>query len=165
MTASFVDYMEQNAYDSAVRDYCLPSREKGRVSVTELFDSIAGSETGAIIASALVIPAQKKNAVEDLIIWNENYAVDVKKWFFENTDRLYKHYKINVLWKVLISLIFTATFGFITYKLVERHFEDPLFYENVDSLKTLVKLEKKVHKNKASDDHKKEHKEIKDALT
>jgi len=83
--------------------------------------------------------------------------VDVKKWFFENTDRLYKHYHLNTIWKVLISLIFTATFGFITYKLVERHFEDPLFHDNVSSLKTLVKLEKKVHKNKASDDNKKDH--------
>lgn len=72
---------------------------------------------------------------------------------------------MNTIWKVLISLIFTATFGFITYKLVERHFDDPLFHDNVSSLKTLVKLEKKVHKNKASDDHKKEHKEIKDKLT
>ena len=55
MTASFVDYMEQNAYDQAVRSYCLPARASGRVSMTEIFDSIAGSETGAIIASSLVI--------------------------------------------------------------------------------------------------------------
>jgi hypothetical protein len=56
MTASFVDYMEQNAYDSAIRDYCIPKRDSGRVAMTELFDALAGSETGAIIASALVIP-------------------------------------------------------------------------------------------------------------
>ena len=56
MTASFVDYMEQNAYDSAYRAYCIPERESQRVSMPELFDAISGSETGAIIASALVIP-------------------------------------------------------------------------------------------------------------
>jgi len=27
MTASFVDYMEQNAYDAARRSYCVPERE------------------------------------------------------------------------------------------------------------------------------------------
>ena len=56
MTASFVDYMEQNAYDQAHRSYCIPERKSGRVAMPEIFDTIAGSETGAIIASALVIP-------------------------------------------------------------------------------------------------------------
>ena len=58
MTASFVDYMEQNAYQQAVRSYCLPERKSGRIAMPELFDSIAGSETGAIIASSLVIKNQ-----------------------------------------------------------------------------------------------------------
>jgi len=31
MTATFVEYMERNAYSAAVRDYCLPAREKGDV--------------------------------------------------------------------------------------------------------------------------------------
>jgi len=56
LTASFVDYMEQNAYYQAHRSYCLPERKTERVAMPELFDAIAGSETGAIIASALVIP-------------------------------------------------------------------------------------------------------------
>jgi DNA primase len=61
MTASFVDYMEQNAYDQAVRSYCLPARESQRVAMPELFDTIAGSETGAIIGSALVIKNSSKD--------------------------------------------------------------------------------------------------------
>lgn len=54
MTASFVDYMEQNTYISARRDFCIASRESERIAMPELFDLIAGSETGAIIASSLV---------------------------------------------------------------------------------------------------------------
>lgn len=55
MTARFVDYMEQYAYIAAVRDKCIQSRTSGRVAMPELFDLLAGSETGAIIASSLVV--------------------------------------------------------------------------------------------------------------
>ena len=61
MTASFVDYMERYAYEAAVRDYCLPPRESERLAMPELFDMIAGSETGAIIATSLVIPTSDAN--------------------------------------------------------------------------------------------------------
>ena len=56
MTASFVEYIERNAYSTAVRDYCLPARASEKIAMPELFDLIAGSETGAIIASTLVLP-------------------------------------------------------------------------------------------------------------
>ena len=55
MTARFVDYMEQYAYIAAIRDRCIPPRDSGRVAMPELFDMIAGSETGAIIASSLAV--------------------------------------------------------------------------------------------------------------
>ena len=56
MTANFVSYMEQKAYQIAQRDLCFPDRDSERIAMPELFDFIAGSETGAIIASTLVIP-------------------------------------------------------------------------------------------------------------
>ena len=56
MTASFVSFMEQYAYSVAERDYCIPARASKRIAMPELFDLIAGSETGAIIATSLVLP-------------------------------------------------------------------------------------------------------------
>lgn len=56
MSAGLISFMEQKAYDIAVRDSCIESREIHRISMTELFDMISGSETGAIIATSLVIP-------------------------------------------------------------------------------------------------------------
>lgn len=38
MTASFVDYMEQNAYDTALRSYCIPERNSKRIAMPEIFD-------------------------------------------------------------------------------------------------------------------------------
>jgi len=63
MTSEFVAFMEKFAYYSA-RDDCnnvthpdaFPHRPLERVAMPELFDMIAGSETGALVASTLVIP-------------------------------------------------------------------------------------------------------------
>ena len=55
MTARFVSYMEHYAYVAATRDLCFPKRESAKIAMPELFDMLAGSETGAIIASSLVI--------------------------------------------------------------------------------------------------------------
>ena len=56
MTAEFIDFLELIAYYSARDNYCIPEREKGRIAMPELFDMISGSESGAIIASSLMIP-------------------------------------------------------------------------------------------------------------
>ena len=55
MTAKFVSYMEEYAYKVANHDRCI-TRDIERIAMPELFDLIAGSETGAIIASTLVLP-------------------------------------------------------------------------------------------------------------
>lgn len=56
MTAYFTSFLEKKAYFIARRDRCIKPRDEERVSMNEVFDMIAGSETGAIIASALLVP-------------------------------------------------------------------------------------------------------------
>jgi len=56
MTAEFVNFLELIAYYSAREQYCIPERESQRVAMPEIFDMIAGSETGAMIGATLVIP-------------------------------------------------------------------------------------------------------------
>ena len=56
MTASVVSFMEQYSYSVARREFCITPRESKRIAMPELFDMIAGSETGAIIATSLVLP-------------------------------------------------------------------------------------------------------------
>lgn len=53
--------MEQYAYNVARRDLCIPERESKRIAMPELFDMISGSETGAIIATSLVLPKEDKD--------------------------------------------------------------------------------------------------------
>ena len=56
ITATVVDYMERYAYNYSREAYCLPERQSGRVSMAELFDLVAGTSTGSILATTLVLP-------------------------------------------------------------------------------------------------------------
>jgi len=53
----------------------------------EIFDLVAGSETGAIIASSLVIKNEDPKTKNEQI--NANFADKSKEWFEENVDILY----------------------------------------------------------------------------
>jgi len=61
LTAEFVSFLELKAYSIANRDFCFPLRRSQRIAMPEIFDMIVGSETGAIIASSLVIPNDNIN--------------------------------------------------------------------------------------------------------
>ena len=50
-----IDAMEKMAYDIAREKYCIPERPLKRVSVSEFYDFIAGTQVGAIAASMLTL--------------------------------------------------------------------------------------------------------------
>jgi patatin-like phospholipase/acyl hydrolase len=55
LTAGMIDFIEKKAYLDALRDSCIQPRQIQRIAISELFDMIAGSETGAIIAASLAL--------------------------------------------------------------------------------------------------------------
>jgi len=63
MSAQFIQLMEKKAYYIAKDKYCI-ERPEEKIAMPELFDMIAGSETGAIIASSLVIPNDGANKAQ-----------------------------------------------------------------------------------------------------
>lgn len=65
MTADFVGYMEKRAYSIAREDgrgFCYPENDEERIPMHELFDMVAGSETGAIIAATIAQPKEAGSA-------------------------------------------------------------------------------------------------------
>jgi len=90
--------------------------------------------------------------------------MDVKVWFLDNTDKLYSNlhvpFWVDALTSVLLTLIFAGT----AYKITENHFKDPMYDENMTKLKQLIKLEKKIHKGKATDDNRADHSLLKNEL-
>lgn len=61
--------------------------------------------------------------------------MDVRTWFYDNTDTLYKNYHMSDWLKGLIAALFCATFAFIAYKIAEKHFHDPDYEENIEQIK------------------------------
>lgn len=70
--------------------------------------------------------------------------MDVKKWFYDNTDTLYKNAHVPDWLKAILSIVFTLVFGGIIYKLIANHFHDPVFDSHLDDLQLYLKLEKKI---------------------
>ena len=86
MTSTFISFMEQNAYNIANKQFCI-KRKSERIAMPELFDMIAGSETGAIIATTLVLPNKDAATMEDQP--NLYFATKSQKFFSDNVDTLY----------------------------------------------------------------------------
>lgn len=119
MTAQFVSYMEKYAYNVAKRDLCIPDRKSGRIAMPELFDLIAGSETGAIIATTITLP--NTNPDTKAIQKNQFFADRAVKFFETNVDTLYRDGQMGWFPKLVIivaAIIITGLFSYwATYKL------------------------------------------------
>lgn len=109
--------MEIKAYNEARNKFCIPERKNGRVSMTELFDMIAGSETGAIIGAALNIKDENTGK-------SKFYANDLMKWFEANSDTLYRDSQMPVILKIAICVVFIGVICTLVFLGVDRRYKD-----------------------------------------
>ena len=86
VTASLLDYMERTAYYTAKSQFCIEKRKSERISMVELYDVIAGSETGALIAGSLALK-DKSQSPKQINKW---WAEDLMKHFDSNAKTLYR---------------------------------------------------------------------------
>ena len=57
MTACYVQKMEEFAYNYSVENYNYPKNESNpRISMSKLFNMVAGTSTGALLSSAIAMP-------------------------------------------------------------------------------------------------------------
>ena len=87
--------------------------------MVELFDMLAGSETGAILASTLTIKNNdpKKNQI------NKYFADTVVKFFDDNLDSIYKDNDFDYWVYMLIICISMTFFGVISYFITQKIFK------------------------------------------
>lgn len=83
--------------------------------------------------------------------------MDVKRWFYDNTDELYSNEHVPVWEKLMIGFVFSMFFSGIMYKITEKNLHDGEYDDNLSDLKSLISLEKKIAKNKATDEQKQLH--------
>lgn len=77
ITATVVDYMEKYAYNYTRDEYCIPERDTLRVSMAELFDMVAGTSTGSLLATSIVLPN------------NDTNSPRINKFFAEDAIKIY----------------------------------------------------------------------------
>jgi patatin-like phospholipase/acyl hydrolase len=58
-TATVVEFMENYAYEYATEQLCYPKNEVKKLSMYKLFDMFAGTSTGSLLVSALVLPSSE----------------------------------------------------------------------------------------------------------
>ena len=97
----------------------------------EIFDMITGSETGAIIASTLVVKNDDSSSAQE----NKYWARDASTYFVENIDTLYIDSQMSTAMKGLFVAIFLIIFGTIAYKTAEAYFRNDLKDKRILELK------------------------------
>lgn len=122
ITAKFVDYMELLAYNIYEKDItCFKPRDEKRIQISEMFDMVAGSETGAIIATTLAV----KNVNETTKEYKfpaKNFANVPLKWFEDNVDTLYKDRKMGGGTEFVLIVIFVIFICFFTEFISQKCF-------------------------------------------
>ena len=107
MTARFISYLEQKSYYIA-RDYdCIPPNDDERLAMTEIFDIIAGTDTGAIIAGSIAYNDPNSDEI--------NYVSKAMNFFEEHGEEYYKARKLGAGWQIMITSIFSLFCGCICF--------------------------------------------------
>ena len=137
MTAEFVSYMEKYAYTIALRDYCIAPRASERIAMPELFDLIAGSETGAIIATMINLP----NDDPESAVYQKNkyFASNTTEWFLNTSSSLYHNPKLPFWLNASITLIVCLAICWPLYCLINCYYHEDGFESTVEHLRYMLK--------------------------
>ena len=112
--------------------------------MTELFDMIAGSETGAIIGTVINLP--NTDASTNSTQPNMYFASDARDWFKENNTKLYHNPKMPTSVKVLLALAFFALVGPLIYCCTEKAYVVPNFEKHYGLLRDIIKEDQQMLK-------------------
>lgn len=138
MTSQFVDFMEKSAYYHARDELCIPERASGKIAMPELFDMIVGSETGAIIAAALVIPNSDSSSPQI----NKYFANTTSEWFRIYGPHLYTSKGMPMWANILIVIAVILINGAIVYFIMHYYLRPKAGYvEALDHLSLLVEYQ------------------------
>ena len=106
-----------------------------KVAMPELFDMIAGSDTGAIIGGNLIIPNPDQSSSQI----NANFADKTTKFFLDYHSQLYVGKTMPFFWKLIITLFFTVGTTFLVNKgLKWRYGTKQSYEEKIDRLNEIL---------------------------
>lgn len=162
VTSTIVDYIERRAYVLARGQYCIPETTEEKVPASSLFDTIAGSETGALIAANLLLPecldedysttslTTSPSYDDDIAQCNTNarWASATSNWFKDEDNTLYLKDTLPVTWMFFCSLFTALILAYIGYKVTDRMFESYQYDQILLHFHEIIRYKKKIVKDR-----------------
>ena len=152
ITANFVAHMEDVAYELAMEGQCLPAERKSKkISMVELFDMIAGSETGSIVATTIALKnveeaeadgEDDKEETEKEDRPNRFFADTAVQFFEQTVDVLYYESRIPVALQVFIWVLLLGIFGRLSFWYAEKQFIKEGYEDSLDFLGDYIRIRK-----------------------
>ncbi|CDW84799.1 patatin [Stylonychia lemnae] len=146
ITAKVVDYMETYAYEYAVVEYCIEERSSKKISMAELFDLVAGTSTGSLLATALVIPNDDP-LTNDTVI-NKFWAQKAIEVYTIRAPQVFTKFQMSFKFRIIGVLIITTIGLFVGFLVGRKMYVNAQFEESIKALKQLVKSRKQSIKGK-----------------
>jgi len=115
VTSLVLEYMEKRAYHLSNAQYCIPDRKVESIAISELVETVAGSETGAILASALLLPG----TTESKALYTATHTTE----WFKSTIGFYNMWKFPINAVLFCALAWAVVVGVLGYKITDRMFE------------------------------------------
>src|SRR6056300_1336012 len=134
-----VDILEQETYAKARELKCLPERESGRIAMGELFDSIAGTQSGAIGAALLSLKNEDGTS--------KYYAKDVSALFEEHGEALFSVTVMGGFAKFVWFVIGMAIFGAIGYGIGYYNLRDTKYEEYQRMIEEFIRCSDEIAAN------------------
>ena len=120
VTSLVAEYAESRAYSLARSEYCYPKNKEEKLPLPLLFDTVAGSETGALIgANLLLVDSNLANQEAHRTTWKSTpvrYASTTSAWFRDVADTLYRHDERPVAVTFGCCLLLGAAVAWIAYR-------------------------------------------------
>jgi hypothetical protein len=138
--------MEEYAYEYADDKDYISSKDypEEKIPMHELFDMIAGSSTGSILAAALTTPKEPGSSQ------NAYFAEDVRHKFYDDADEIFHKNHLPYALITFLTLFGALAGGFLGYKWGIKIFDNREVEDAHEAIRDYIKKAKKAaHHGKA----------------
>jgi hypothetical protein len=138
--------MESYAFEYANKTYCYqekeyaPNVDRKQLPMWMLFDLVAGTSTGSLLATAIVLPNNNSAMYPEQK--NKFFAEDAIRIYKDNGSTVFKKFTYSLTTLIIGIAAFTAIGALIGYKIGVKIYNKPRHEEAMKSFHAYIKQRK-----------------------